>query len=605
MSAYDEPVWMATEAEANGSNLAELMRRVGLSTYEQLHAWSIDNRGEYWRAAIDAIGLRFRHRWTTLLDTTAGVEHAKWLVGANWNLTESCFRARADSAAVIEPDGQGGLETTSVGELDSLSSRVAQSLQNRGIGAGDSVAIILPMTSVAVAAYLGVLRCGAVAVGIAESFTEPEIATRVRLSNSRLILVQDTLQRGAKRHPLYERIQANDVPAIVYSPGDEPTKLRPMDQAWSEFLVGEADFEAVPLGPDDPTGILFSSGTTGDPKTIPWSNLCPIKCAADAHYHQDVHPDDVLAWPTSLGWMMGPWLIFAALLNRATIAIYDGAPTERGFARFVERAGVSMLGVVPSLVAAWRENDILEGVDWSGIRLFSSTGECSNQSDMEWLMQRAGGRPIIEYCGGTELAGGYIANAILRPCRAATFNTPTLGVDLVVLDEDDQPADQGELFIVPPCIGLSDRLLHRDHHAVYYADCPKGPNGETLRRHGDEMQKLPDGFFRAHGRVDDTMNLGGVKVSSAEIERVISETNGVRELAAVAETPDQGGPSRLVVFAVIDGEQNPQNLREKMQTAIRSELNPLFKIAEVVIVDHLPRTASNKIMRRQLRSATR
>ena len=101
------------------------------------------------------------------------------------------------------------------------------------------------------------------------------------------------------------------------------------------------------------------------------------------------------------------------------------------------------------------------------------------------------------------------------------------------------------------------------------------------------------------------MNLGGVKVSSAEIERVISETNGVRELAAVAETPDQGGPSRLVVFAVIDGEQNPQNLREKMQTAIRSELNPLFKIAEVVIVDHLPRTASNKIMRRQLRSATR
>jgi len=101
------------------------------------------------------------------------------------------------------------------------------------------------------------------------------------------------------------------------------------------------------------------------------------------------------------------------------------------------------------------------------------------------------------------------------------------------------------------------------------------------------------------------MNLGGVKVSSAEIERVVGATDGVRELAAVAETPKEGGPSRLVIFAAVDGERDAERLKKDMQSAICNELNPLFKIAEVVIVDNLPRTASNKIIRRHLRVAAR
>ena len=196
-----------------------------------------------------------------------------------------------------------------------------------------------------------------------------------------------------------------------------------------------------------------------------------------------------------------------------------------------------MLGVVPSLVKAWRHTGCMNGLDWSAIKAFSSTGECSNAADMQWLMEQGGGKPVIEYCGGTEIGGAYLTSTLTLPCAPGAFNTPTLGLDVVILNEDGQPADSGEMFIVPPSIGLSTTLLNGDHHAVYFEASPPGPNGEVLRRHGDQMERLPCGGWRALGRADDTMNLGGIKVSSAEIEQVLQSVPGVVETAAIAVSP--------------------------------------------------------------------
>ena len=135
---------------------------------------------------------------------------------------------------------------------------------------------------------------------------------------------------------------------------------------WQDFLSDNETFTAVPCHPDAHTNILFSSGTTGEPKAIPWTHTTPIKAAADAYLHHDIHPGDVLAWHTNLGWMMGPWLIYASLINKATIALYDGVPTGRDFGVFVQNAKVSMLGVVPTLVRAWKNTGCMHGLDWAG-----------------------------------------------------------------------------------------------------------------------------------------------------------------------------------------------------------------------------------------------
>jgi acetyl-CoA synthetase len=160
------------------------------------------------------------------------------------------------------------------------------------------------------------------------------------------------------------------------------------------------------------------------------------------------------------------------------------------------------------------------------------------------------------------------------------------------------------VFICNASIGLSTRLLNADNDAVYYSNCPVIDH-RPLRRHGDQVIVGEDGRFRSDGRADDAMNLGGIKIGSVELERALHSVAGIVETAAVAVPPPGGGPDRLVIFAVIKEERKPVRvdaLKSEMQQAIKSRVNPLFRIEDVVVVDSLPRTASNKVMRRVLRN---
>ncbi len=599
------PAWVPTPDEVARTHLAELMKELGLREYADLRRWASADRPRWWRTVIGKLGLRFTTPFKEIVDLAAGPTRPRWLPGARFNSAESCLLAAPERTAIVHRREGGALRRMSYGELDALSARVAAGLVRAGFVPGDAVAIAMTMNAESVAIYLGILRAGCAAVSIADSFAPEEIATRLRLAQAKGIFTQDLLLRGGKKLPMYDKVAAANAPrALVLALDDKlAVQLRPGDLDWRDFLGNADTFPFVDRDPEDPANILFSSGTTGEPKVIPWTHTTPIKCAADAWAHHDVHADDVLCWPTNLGWMMGPWLIFASLVNRATLALFDGAPTGREFGAFVEQAGVTMLGVVPSMVKTWRSQGCLQGLDWTRIRRFSSTGECSNPEDMFYLMLLAGWKPVIEYCGGTEIGGGYIAGTLLQPASPSCFTTPTLGSDFVLLDENGRPCENGEVFLIGPAIGFSNTLLNRDHDEVYYRGTPPGPAGEQLRRHGDQIEQLPGGWWRAHGRTDDTMNLGGIKTSSAEIEAVLNRVAGVYETAAIAVPPEGGGPSLLVIHAVPrqGGAADGAALKRELNLALKTQLNPYFKVHDLVLVESLPRTASNKILRRVLR----
>jgi acetyl-CoA synthetase len=625
------PVWIPSKEQIQRTHIAALMREFNLDTYPELHCWSVDCWPEFWQWTIQQVGIQFRQPYTDLVDLSGGVTHPKWLVNARLNIVDSCFQAPGNAIAIhFQPEGCA-LQSITYEELHWLTNRVANGLVEAGFQPGDAIAVILPMTVEAVAIYLGIIAAGCVVVSIADSFSTNEIAARLKIAMTKAIFTQDSIQRADQHFPLYQKVIDAQAPSTIVLPLKDrlSVQLRTGDRSWLEFLSSNSDFEAILADPSARTNIMFSSGTTGEPKAIPWTHTTPIKCAVDAYLHHDIHPDDILSWPTSLGWMMGAWLIYASLINRAAIGLYYGAPTKRDFGQFIQDAGVTMLGVVPSLVSTWKTTACMKGLDWSAIKAFSSTGECSNAQDMRYLMALAGNKPVVEYCGGTEIGGAYLTGTLVQPCIPATFSTPALGLDLVILDTDGQPASQGEAFIITPSIGLSTELLNRNHDRVYFAGTPtlesRGQRAEgesslasgtsceptqyqseiqnfLLRRHGDRVERLSNGYYRAQGRVDDTMNLSGIKVSSLDIERAIGQVEGIMEAVAIAVSPPEGGPSQLAIYAAIaNPSPDKATLLKTLQTALKQQLNPLFKIHDLVLVEALPRNASNKVMRRVLR----
>lgn len=577
------------------------MKELSFKNLKDFHAWSVNHYAEFWQYVIKKLGILFKESPFHICDLSQGIENPRWFPHAKLNIAESCFKAPPEKIAIYIKDKEQ-IRKITFGELNNLSNQVANSLIQQGFRSGDRIAILMPMSEYAVAVYLGIIKMGGVVVSIADSFSPSEINTRLQIARAKLVFTQSAMRRDNKMIPLYEKIAAIHGPrSIVISQCNGEETLRKEDTLWADFLSQHTHFDAYACDPMDHINILFSSGTTGEPKAIPWNHTTAIKAASDGFFHQDLKQDDIVSWYTNLGWMMGPWLVFAAFINQSSIALYEDSPRTKAYGEFIQDAKVTMLGVVPTLVANWRQTHCMEGLNWNAIRKFSSTGECSNAEDMSYLMSLAGNKPIIEYCGGTEIGGAYLTSTVVEPNYPSLFSTPAMGLDISILDEEGKPSNTGEVAIIPPSIGLSTELLNANHHDIYYSNMPKGPDNRTLRRHGDCITRLDNGYYSILGRCDDTMNLSGIKISAAEIERVLSGINDITETAAIAVPPAQGGPSQLIIFAVSKAKLDSDFVKKEMQYKINKQLNPLFKIKEVVFREELPRTASNKIMRRVLR----
>jgi acetyl-CoA synthetase len=595
------PAWVPSKSDVHSSNIGKMMAERRLTSSEDLRRWSVDRREEYWSAMIRKLGIVFRTKPTRILTEPVDPRHPEWLAGAQLNIAESCFNAAPNKTAIIfGREGSNAIQKMTYGQLHRLSSRIANGLDALGLERGERIALFLPMTPEAVAAYLGIVLSGRCVVGIADAAAPPEFAKRARIAGARAVFTVDSYLRDGKVHEIYAKVIEADGPqAVVISREGGETHPGRNDIAWADFLSDRDTYDAVPGRPSDYTNILFSSGTTKDPKAIPWTQTTPIKSAADAYLHQDVRPSDVLAWPTSFGWMMGPWLTYASLVNKATMALYVGATTTRAFGEFVAGARVTMLGVVPKLVRSWKTDGAMEGLDWHRIRVFSSTAEPSTPDEMLYLMFLAGYRPIVEYCGGTEIGGGYITGTVVQPCAPSMFTTPALGLELEILD-GGRPAARGEVFLVPPSIGLSTELLNYDNDEEYYDNVPKGVHGEVLRRHGDQIERLGGGYYRHLGRIDDMININGVKTSSEEIRSVL-RNELVYDSKPIAVDIDRSGQHRLVVYAVprdpglLGSDELRTQLRLDFQRAIKENLNPLLAhVEDVVLVSELPQTGPGK-----------
>lgn len=637
----DPPAWIPDPKSAALTNVWQLLERKGeeflgsaykdpITSFDDFQKFSVSNPEICWKAVLDEMNISFfKPPECILRDSPPGedpLSHpgGQWLPGASINPAQNCIningkRGLNDTVIIWREEQHDDLplQRMTLKELREEVWLVAYALKHLDLEKGSAIAIDMPMNVKSVVIYLAIVLAGYVVVSIADSFAASEISNRLKISKAKVVFTQDLIRRGDKSIPLYSRVVDADSPMTVVIPtkGSEfSMKLRDSDLSWHDFLekvysLKGKEFIATEQPVETFTNILFSSGTTGDPKAIPWTNITPLKAAADAWFHMDIRKGDVVCWPTNLGWMMGPWLVYASLLNGASMALYVGSPLGSGFAKFVQDSKVTMLGVIPSIVRSWKSANSTSGYDWSSIRCFASSGEASNVDEYLWLMGRALYKPVIEYCGGTEIGGGFVCGSLLQAQTVAAFSTPAIGCSLYILGDNGHPIPQnvpgiGELALGSLMLGASNTLLNADHYGVYFKGMPL-LNGKVLRRHGDVFERTARGYYHAHGRADDTMNLGGIKVSSVEIERICNEVDSsILETAAIGVPPSGGGPELLtivVVFKDANSKQDLHQLRMSFNSALQKKLNPLFRVSQVVPQPSLPRTASNKVMRRVLR----
>ena len=613
-SESDLPIVWTPEKYPITSNVKHWMNELGFNNYQDFYTWSIDKKEDFWKTAISHIDLKFNVPYHSILTSAEKPDDITWLQDARFNSVESCFLADPNQTAIyFQSERSDAITTITFEQLFKKVRSYAAGFIKHEIKPKDRILLYLPFSIEAIASYLGLIYIGAEPVLVSDSFSSSELKKRIDIIHAKAVITTDTYVYADKIiHVLPKVVEAEPVSIILHS--SEIKNTLSIRNNTSDILL--SDLERIPpttLKPyyhssKDIISILFSSGTTKEPKALPWLATTPIKCATDGMLLQDIHEGDVVTWTSGMGWMMAPWLIFASLLNKASIAVYNGAYSKKEFIDFTIKTKVTVLGTIPSVVKSWRAQNVEQLKDWS-VRIFSSTGEPSDTEDYLYLMYLNQFKaPIIEYCGGTEIGGAYISSTVELPNALSYFNTPAPGSEMILVNANKEiitQKDTGEVFLVPPAIGLSQQILNKDHEEEYYTNLPSFSTYPVLRKHGDGYSTEVFNnilYYKSIGRTDDSMNLGGIKISAVEIESVINKHEAVLESAAVAYQEPNGGPEKLAVFVQLKNASiKTETLQQELQKIIQSELNPLFRISILIFKDTFPRTASNKLMRKDLR----
>ena len=621
-AGLDQPiVWRPSTAELERSRLLRFMREHGIAGYDALLARAVDEPEWYWDAIVKHLGLEWYDPYERVLDLSGGPAWPRWFTGGRYNYVHDAVDRRADgpererTAIVWEGDG-GEVRRLSFGDLARETNRLAHALRALGIGKGDRVGIFMPMLPETAIATLACGKLGAIFIPIFSGYGAEAASSRLRDGDARLVITADGFYRRGRVVPMKATADAAVAAAptvehvLVYRrTGQDVPWTAQRDVWWHEAVAGRPERgETEHTAGDDPYMIIYTSGTTGRPKGAVHTHAgFPIKAAHDLALCFDLQPDDVLFWITDLGWMMGPWAIEGGLLVGASLLLYEGTPDWPEPDRLwtvVERHRASVLGVSPTAIRALmgRGDEWVTRHDLSSLRVFGSTGEPWNPGPWRWLFEVPGRsrRPIINYSGGTEIAGGIVGCVTIRPQKPCAFTGPVPGMAADVVDQDGKPVrgQVGELVIRAPWVGMTNGFW-RDperYESTYWGRWP------GVWVHGDWALVDDDGFWFILGRSDDTIKVAGKRVGPAEVESAAVAHPAVQEAAAVG-VPDELKGESVVIFAILRPGYTPSDaLREEIRDRVTAQLGRPLRPADVRFVSDLPRTRNAKIMRRVIRA---
>jgi acetyl-CoA synthetase len=614
-------VWRPSESLVAQSRLKHFMDRHAIATAAELHEKSIANPEWFWNSVLEALQIEFYEPYSAVVDLSQGIEWPHWCVNGKMNIVHNCLDkwigTPTESRVAIRWEGEeGATRVITYGELYREVNRFANGLRQLGLKKGEVVGIFMPMVPEIAVATFALAKIGALILPLFSGFGAAAVAARLMDAQATGLITADGFYRRGGAVDLASvaseaLLGASSIKRTIVLPrlGTATVRSGAGRLSWEEVIAGQSEKSATErTEADDSLMIIYTSGTSGKPKGALHTHCgFPIKAAQDMMHGLDLSANDTLYWVTDMGWMMGPWELFGATLHGATMLFYDGAldhPGPSRLWRLVEEHGVTILGVSPTLVRVLMRHgdESVEQHDLSKLRILASTGEPWNPEPWRWLFEKVGKKrlPIINYSGGTEIAGGILMGNVLTPLKPCSFSGPLPGMAADVVDDNGRPVRNqvGELIIRQPWIGMTRGFWHdpQRYLQTYWSRFPK------IWLHGDWAAIDEDGLWYVLGRSDDTIKVGGKRVGPAEIESILVEHPAVSEAAAIGVPDPLRGEAVICFCVLVSGEHGDEALAEALKEKVARSLGKPLKPEAIKFVSDLPKTRNAKIMRRVIRA---
>ncbi len=593
--------------------------------YADLYAHSINDNEAFWSEQAGRID--WIKPFTKVKDVSFEKDdlHIKWYEDGTLNVCYNCvdrhLETKGDDTAIIwEGDDPNRDLTITYRQLHERVCKFANSLKALGAKRGDRITLYMPMIPEAAVAMLACARIGAVHSVVFGGFSPDALAGRIIDCESNIVVTADQGLRGGKVVPLKANVDAAaanpDVTTlekvlVVRNTGGDIDWVEGRD-AWLHDLESEvdADCPCEEMGAEDPLFILYTSGSTGQPKGVLHTTAGYLVYAAMTHeYVFDYHPGDVYWCTADVGWVTGhSYIVYGPLANGAITLMFEGVPNYPTSSRFWEvcdKHNVNICYTAPTAIRAlMRDGDgPVKATSRKSLRLLGSVGEPINPEAWLWYYNVVGeGRcPIVDTWWQTE-TGGILISPLpgATDLKPGSASKPLFGIQPAIVDSEGnvlEGATEGNLIITDSWPGQM-RTVYGDHQRfidTYFSAF------EGAYFTGDGVRRDEDGYYWITGRVDDVINVSGHRMGTAEVESALVAHPNVAEAAVVGYPHDIKGQGIYAYVTLMGGIEASDELRAELQHWVRKEIGPIAKPDLIQWAPGLPKTRSGKIMRRILR----
>ncbi|MAE31880.1 MAG: propionyl-CoA synthetase [Verrucomicrobiales bacterium] len=590
-------------------------------TIEQTLQASISDPSTFWAKAAEAID--WERRWDTVLDNS-NAPFYRWFTGGRLN---TCYNAldrhveggRADQVALIHDSPvTGTVSRFTYRELRDATAEFAGALRRQGVDHGDRVIIYMPMIPQAVIAMLACSRLGAVHSVVFGGFAANELAARIDDALPKVVIAA-TCGIEPKGVVCYKSLLDNALDlsihkpdcCIVFSRPQIKTKLvAGRDIEWDEALAGVEPAECVSVSATDPLYILYTSGTTGQPKGVVRDNgghAVALRWSMENIY--GVKPGEVYWAASDIGWVVGhSYIVYAPLLSGNTTVLFEGKPVgtpDAGtFWRVVADHKVQVLFTAPTAIRAIKKEDpqgtCVEPYDLSGLRALFLAGERCDPDTLAWS-ERTLGVPVIDHWWQTETGWPMASNCLgieQLPIKPGSPTRAVPGYDIRVLADDGKNVPTGQIGAIvvklpmPP--GTLTTFWQADQR--YVDACLSQFDGFYLT--GDAGFKDADDYLWIMSRIDDVINVAGHRLSTGAMEEVLTAHPDVAECAVIGVKDNLKGELPLGLVVLNSGvNRKDDELAGELTRLMREKIGPVAGFKLVAAVERLPKTRSGKIFR--------